>query len=77
MSRGSHRNPFWRFNVSDADDFRKQAEEARQTAARSQKQDDKAFWLRLAEDWMALAQEADEMSRRPALLPRQDAANSN
>jgi gluconate kinase len=63
--------------VSDADDFRTQAEEARQTAARSLKPDDKAFWLRLAEDWMTLAQEADEMSKRPAPLPRQDAANSN
>jgi gluconate kinase len=65
-----------RFNVSDADDFRTQAEEARQTAARSLKPDDKAFWLRTAEDWMTLAQEADEMSKRPPLT-RQDAANSN
>jgi hypothetical protein len=45
--------------VSDADEFRKQAEDARQMAARSLKQEDKAFWLRLAEDWNKLAQEAD------------------
>jgi hypothetical protein len=30
----------------------------------------------MAEDWMTLAQEADEMSKRPPLT-RQDAANSN
>jgi hypothetical protein len=36
--------------VSNADQFRKDAEEARQMAARSTKQEDKAFWLRLAED---------------------------
>ena len=46
-----------------ADDFRKQAEEARQMAARSLKQEDKAFWLRLAEDWIKLAQQADETKR--------------
>ena len=63
--------------MSDADDFRKQAEEARQTAASSLKSGDKVFWLRLAEDWMTLAQEADEMRKRPAPLSRQDAANSN
>ena len=36
--------------VNNADQFRKNAEEARQMAARSTKQEDKAFWLRLAED---------------------------
>jgi hypothetical protein len=41
------------------DEFRKQAEEVCQMAARSLKQQDKAFWLRLAEDWIKLAQEAD------------------
>jgi hypothetical protein len=50
--------------VSAADDFRKQAEEARQMAARSLKQEDKAFWLRLAEDWLKLAQDADKGTKR-------------
>jgi hypothetical protein len=50
--------------MTDADDFRKQAEEARQMAARSLKQEDKAFWLRLAEDWIKLAQQADENTKR-------------
>jgi hypothetical protein len=45
--------------LTDANEFRKQAEEARQMAARSLKQEDKAFWLRMAEDWIKLAQEAD------------------
>jgi hypothetical protein len=50
--------------MTDANDFRRQAEEARQTAARSLKQEDKAFWLRLAEDWIKLSQQADENSER-------------
>ena len=50
--------------MSEADDFRKQAEDARQMAARSLKQEDKAFWLRLAEDWNKLAQEADKNESR-------------
>ena len=50
--------------MTDADDFRKQAEEARQMAARSLKQEDKAFWLCLAEDWIKLAQQADENTKR-------------
>jgi hypothetical protein len=45
-------------SVTDADEFRKQAIEARQMAARSLKQEDKAIWLRLAEDWIKLAQRA-------------------
>jgi hypothetical protein len=43
----------------DAAQFRKQAEECRQLAAIALKQSDKAFWLRLAEDWLKLAQKAD------------------
>lgn len=50
--------------MTDSDEFRKQAREARETAARSQKQEDKAFWLRLAEDWLKLAQQADENEKR-------------
>ena len=46
--------------MSNADQFRKDAEEARQMAARSTKQEDKAFWLCLAEDWYKLAQETDK-----------------
>jgi hypothetical protein len=46
--------------MSDADEFRKQAEECRQLAATAIKPKDKAFWLRLAEDWLKLAQEADK-----------------
>jgi gluconate kinase len=50
--------------VSDSDGFRKQAEDARQMAGRALKKEDKAFWLRLAEDWAKLAQDADEKPKR-------------
>lgn len=52
--------------MSNADQFRKNAEEARQMAAQSPKAGDKAFWLRLAEDWIKLAQEADKSDDRDA-----------
>jgi hypothetical protein len=45
---------------SDADQFRKQAKECRQLTARALKPVVKAFWLRLAEDWLKLAQAADK-----------------
>ena len=50
--------------MSDADEFRKEAEEARKMSVRSLKQEDKVFWLRLAEDWIKLAQQADELEKR-------------
>jgi hypothetical protein len=43
-----------------SDEFRKLAEDCRQLAASERKQVDKAFWLRLAEDWLKLAQGADK-----------------
>jgi hypothetical protein len=46
--------------MTDADEFRKLAEDCRQLAAGEHKQVDKAFWLRLAEDWLKLAQDADK-----------------
>jgi hypothetical protein len=46
--------------MSAADDYRKQAEDCRSFAATAVKATDKAFWLRLAEDWLKLAQEADQ-----------------
>jgi hypothetical protein len=42
---------------ANADEFGKQAQECRQLAATALKAVDKAFWLRLAEDWLKLAQE--------------------
>jgi hypothetical protein len=49
---------------ADGDQFRKQAEECRQLAATALKAVDKAFWLKLAEDWLKLAQEADKPTKR-------------
>jgi hypothetical protein len=50
--------------IDTADEFRKQAEECRQLAATALKAIDKAFWLRLAEDWLKLAQEADKPTKQ-------------
>jgi hypothetical protein len=44
---------------TDADRFRKQAEECRQLAARAINEVDKQAWLRLAADWIKLAQEVE------------------
>ncbi len=41
--------------MNDAYEFRRQAVEARELAARSATAEDKAFWYSLAEDWMKLA----------------------
>jgi hypothetical protein len=49
-----------RMSDSQADEFRRQAEECRQLAATALKAVDKA----LAEDWLKLAQEADKPSKR-------------
>jgi len=51
-------------NVSVADEFRKQAEEAKQMASHCYKAENEALWLRLAENWLKLAQEADKEADR-------------
>ena len=43
----------------DADRFRKQADEYREQAERSISPLDKERWLRLAGDWIRMAQEAE------------------
>jgi hypothetical protein len=45
--------------MNDADRFRKQAEDARQQAAMAISALDKEAWLRIAEGWLRVAQEAD------------------
>jgi hypothetical protein len=52
-----------RTGVSDSDEYRKQAKEARQMAAKAVLREDQVFWLRMAEDWAKLAQAADERSK--------------
>jgi hypothetical protein len=44
------------------DEYRKQAEQCRKNAEGSLKQDDRAFWLLLAANWLKLAQNCDETS---------------
>jgi hypothetical protein len=46
--------------VSDAAKYHQLAEECRYLSALCSKQEHKAFWLRLAEDWSKLAQDADQ-----------------
>jgi hypothetical protein len=51
----------------DADRFRKQAEEAREQAAKAISPLDKEAWLRVAEEWLKLALSVE--GRRPKLGP--------
>jgi hypothetical protein len=48
---------------TDADGFRKQAEECREQAAKAISPLDKEEWLRLAAEWIKLAQSAEEPRR--------------
>jgi len=43
----------------DAERFRAEAEECRRLAAQAARQEDKQAWLKLAADWIALANGAD------------------
>jgi hypothetical protein len=49
--------------VSHADEFRKRAEECRQLAATVSNPLDRAFWLRLAQDWMNVALESEKATK--------------
>jgi hypothetical protein len=53
----------------NVDQFRKRAEECRQLAALKTDPFDKEFWLRLAEDWMNVALEADKRRGPTAPFP--------
>jgi hypothetical protein len=44
------------------DEYRKQAERCRKNAEGSLKQEDRAFWLLIAANWLKLAQDCDETS---------------
>ena len=48
---------------TDEDRFRQEAEECRKLAERSASQLDKEAWLRLAADWIKMAENAEQ--RRP------------
>jgi hypothetical protein len=48
---------------SDAEKFHKEAEECRQMAKQAANPQDKEAWVRLAEDWLKLAQEAERGTR--------------
>jgi hypothetical protein len=48
---------------TDADRFRQEAEECRKLAASALSQLDKEAWLRLAADWINLAENAEQRRR--------------
>jgi hypothetical protein len=48
---------------TDAERFRKKAEECRDLAEKAMSPLDKEAWLRLAEDWLKLAREAERGTR--------------
>ncbi len=50
--------------MGNADDYRKQAEDARTKAAKAINPIDQATWMRLSEDWLRLAQEADRRASK-------------
>jgi hypothetical protein len=51
---------YWEPNpMSRADEFRKNADECRQKAAKAFNPLDKERWLKIAEHWLLMAQEAD------------------
>jgi hypothetical protein len=50
---------------SDADRFRAQAKECVEEAERSISQLDKETWLRVAAEWMRLAQSVDDRDGKP------------
>jgi hypothetical protein len=49
--------------LSASDEFRKQAEDCREWARRALRPQDKVFWLKLAEDWQRMAEQADQSAR--------------
>ena len=51
--------------MSQGDAYRKEGEEARRMAGLALKQDSKASWQRLADEWNKLAQEVDKNSTPP------------
>jgi hypothetical protein len=49
--------------MDNSDQYQRQAEHARQMAAKTTRQEDKEFWLRMAEDWDKLARSADDRQK--------------
>jgi hypothetical protein len=52
--------------VLDGEKLRKEAAEARQMADAASNQQDRDFWLGIAEGWSKLAREADEAAGKKA-----------
>jgi hypothetical protein len=50
--------------MSQATDYRKKAADSREQAGRSRLPDDEAMWLKIADQWMRLANEAETEGNR-------------
>jgi hypothetical protein len=61
-----------------ADKYRQKAEECRQQAHKGTDHDTKAGWLKLADKWQRMAQEADppaQLAQQPAAKEKADTSN--
>jgi hypothetical protein len=47
------------------DDYRRNAEECRQQAKKAHREEDKVAWLKMAGDWLRLAENFDPTAKQP------------
>jgi hypothetical protein len=60
-----------------AAEYRKKAEECRQQAARAFNEADRQTWLRMADEWMALARSSEENAALAESAQRRNNQSSN
>ena len=65
MNAGGHSAALEYRYVAAAEQYRKEAEIARETAKQAASSRDRAFWLALAANWEKLAKEAEAPKIRP------------
>ena len=65
MNAGSHGTALDYRQSAAAEQYRKEAERARETAKQAVSSRDRAFWLALAGNWEQLAKEAEAPKIRP------------
>jgi hypothetical protein len=65
MNAGGHSAALEYRRIAAAEQYRKEAERARETAKQAASSRDRAFWLALAANWEKLAKEAEAPKIRP------------
>jgi hypothetical protein len=65
MNAGGHSAALEYRRIAAAEQYRKEAERARETAKQAANSRDRAFWLALAANWEKLAIEAEAPKIRP------------